>query len=124
MTAKRLNFKLLTTLIVAVLHPNESQPIGTVWSPDSAPDIHEAEQLVRLGYAELTDEKPASAITEQEPEKDDPEQPLHDILALSAADAENELVTLTPEQLVRITELETAGKGRKGLLKAIASLQA
>lgn len=119
MTAKRLNFKLLTTLIVAVLHPNEPQPIGTVWTPESAPDIHEAEQLVKLGYAETTDEKPAAII-----EQDDPDQELRDILAMSVPDAEAELAGLTPEGLTRIAELETAGQNRKGLLKAIASLQA
>lgn len=45
-------YKLLTTLIVSALHPNEPQQAGGVWEPTNAIDIQEAEYLVKTGYAE------------------------------------------------------------------------
>lgn len=51
---KTQRYKLLTTLIVSALHPNEVHQAGTVWAPTNRMDIIEAEDLVKAGYAEHT----------------------------------------------------------------------
>lgn len=45
-------YRLLTTLIVSALHPNEPHPAGTEWAPKNVLDVKEADELVQVGYAE------------------------------------------------------------------------
>lgn len=49
---KTQRYKLLTTLIVSALHPNEPHQAGTEWAPKNVLDIREADELVTAGFAE------------------------------------------------------------------------
>ena len=49
---KNTRYKLLTSIIVSALHPNEPQAGGVVWEPTNTIDQHEADLLVKSGYAE------------------------------------------------------------------------
>jgi hypothetical protein len=48
---KNKHYRLLTTLIVSALHPNEPHQAGTIYQPNNTNDIKEADELVQMGYA-------------------------------------------------------------------------
>ena len=130
--AKNQRFRLLTTCIVAALHPNEQAQRGAVWEPDNVNDTQEALALRNVGYAEETSEDvthetvsqrqaAASRTAASEPaEDDDVETPLADILAGNVDEVTAALADLTAEQLKALADLEAKGGNRKGVQNAIA----
>ena len=130
--AKNQRFRLLTTCIVAALHPNEQSPRGVVWEPDNVNDTQEALALRNVGYAEeasddVTHETvsqrqaAASRTAASEPaEDDDVETPLADILAGNVDEVTAALADLTAEQLKALADLEAKCGNRKGVQNAIA----
>ena len=132
--AKNQRFRLLTTCIVAALHPNEQSPRGAVWEPDNVNDTQEALALRNVGYAEETSEdvthetvsqRQAAASRANKPdgepaEDDDVETPLADILAGNVDEVTAALADLTAEQLKALADLEAKGGNRKGVQNAIA----
>ena len=130
--AKNQRFRLLTTCIVAALHPNEQSSRGAVWEPDNVNDTQEALALRNVGYAEETSEDvthetvsqrqaAASRTAASEPAEDyDVETPLADILAGNVDEVTAALADLTAEQLKALADLEAKGSNRKGVQNAIA----
>lgn len=147
MTAKKpQGFKLLTTLIVSALHPNEPKNEGTVWVPTNRMDVLEAEGLVKAKYA--AEYEPAKGDTihptwlqvqdeqrrkeeDEEDEEDlttDPtgsdglsDDELSIILDGNVAHVTSELAGLERSELERLAALENArDQPRKGVNDAIA----
>lgn len=140
---KTQRYKLLTTLIVSALHPNEVHQTGTVWAPSNRMDILEAEDLVKSGYAEKTNDTKASlaslALDRKEAARqrqaaidrgEDPDagaasapvvtdtstsddEVLSLILEGSVDQVVAELEGLTEAQLQRLAELEAGENGKK-----------
>lgn len=145
---KTQRYKLLTTLIVSALHPNEPQAAGTVWAPVNVIDVQEAEALVTASYAEKTDDDKAplaSTVLERQdaarkrkeaedrgetvedskppaPVVSEDDQVLSLILEGTVDQVKAELEGLTAEQLTRLGELEAekGEKARKGVADAVA----
>ena len=133
--AKNQRFRLLTTCIVAALHPNEQSPRGAVWEPDNVNDTQEALALRNVGYAEeasddvthetVSQRQAAASRTTKpdgEPGEDDTLGMLADILAGNVDEVTNALDTteLTVAQLKALADLEAKGSNRKGVQNAIA----
>lgn len=147
---KNQRYKLLTTIIVSALHPNEPHAPGTVWEPTNAIDVQEADQLVEAKYAEKTSDAKATVTPTWLQRQDDAkrkaveapaEEPvpgsksstqddglsdeeLELVLEGNVEQVKAELDGLTREQLLRLDELEgdkdQGGKQRKGVHDAIA----
>lgn len=144
---KNQRYKLLTTIIVSALHPNEPNDAGTVWEPVNVIDIQEAKALVQAGYAEETSDtktplastvlerqdaarkaKEAADRGEELPKQpvstNDEDEKLSLILSGNVEQVRAELEGLTSAQLLRLDELEgdaeQGGKQRKGVAEAIA----
>lgn len=146
---KTQRYKLLTTLIVSALHPNEPHQAGTEWAPKNVLDIREADELVAVGFAEKVGDSKAplaslaldrkeearrrqEAIDRGENPDEGAETVVADdnggntedqVLALilegTVDQVKSELTGLTEAQLQRLAELELAGHGRKGVAEAI-----
>jgi hypothetical protein len=145
---KTQRYRLLTTLIVSALHPNEPHPTGTEWAPVNVIDIQEADSLVLSGYAEKSEGKGSAPLASTVIERQDAarkakeaadrgetvdddagsnlnetDQVLTLILEGSVDQVKAELDGLTGEQLQRLSELEDGadGKQRKGVADAITA---
>lgn len=136
--SKNQRFRLLTTCIVAALHPNQQQVAGAVWEPTNVIDQQEAEALRGVGYAEHCNDdvthltvlqqqdaakaKAADAETGDDSGNDTNDgwpKPAADILAGNVDEVTAELENLSVEQLDELSKLEAAGQSRKGVQNAI-----
>lgn len=121
-------YKLLTKCIITALHPNEPQKKGVVWEPKDDDAKAEAEALATVGYAQKTNEDVtdptfARAATQATPEdvSDDDRAEMEEVLLGTVDEVVAGLGEYTIEGLDALAALETAGKGRKGVLDGISA---
>lgn len=138
--SKKTNYRLLSSMLVSGLHPNEPIVGGTIFAPDreGGPLDMEGKALVDQGYAEFTDEKPTWAGTTLDSHKThlsglvpNDDAAYNELLKGKVAEIEVGLEngTYTVEQLERIKTLNLTGENPrdgvdKAVDKAIAALTA
>lgn len=130
-------FRLLTTAIVAALHPNEPQAVGTVWEADERAHELEGEALVAAGYAAIAGKGEAATKTDDADDTRTPEEierdeaigkfigrPADEVIADLKKISEN-ADSLTDEQRATLPHMLTAeqnGKKRKTVLEALEAV--
>ncbi len=116
------NVKLLTSAIVSGLHPNQAHSAGTVYAAKDEAAEQEAKALIRVGYAEETDEK-VNYVDKSLPKseqisgiKENNDAPLKEILTGTVDEVVAQFPQLSPDDFKRLVKLESQGKGRSTLL--------